>query len=871
MPRYLKSFFACKVPLRFILIVPFVLQIFAAVGLTGWISLHNGQKAVNELATKLQEEASKRVAEGLGRYLESSQTINRINQEAIALGQVDLKDLSSMNRHFWTQRFWLDRVCGSSIYFANTQGEFIGLGWQEDKQWRVGTKVNGKYAQFNTDKRGNATDLFKIYKPYDPRLRPWYREAVKAGTNIWSTFYPDLTRNEMKMSLSQPIYDKSGKLQGVIGVDCLLSSISKFLEEITIGKSGNAFIIDRSGRLIAASSGKVSYEEQKRGIFVSESNNPQIRAIGKYISENFDDLSDIENQKTFEFYYQGEWILSQVTPFREKYGLDWLIVIMVPESDFMETINTNIRITVSLCLGALLLSIGMAILTARWLVRPILITINAADALSRGDWSQRVPESAANELALLAKAFNRTAEQLQTSFSQLEYNASHDALTGLFNQKAFNLKLQEAIKRTKTADIINIRKNTIEENNTNLFAVLFIDLDFFKIINDSLGHLAGDKVLIEVAQRLQSCIIPTDVLARFGGDEFIILLNSIADVADAIRVAEKILQVCEKPFYLDNGRVFISASIGIVLSTILSERSEEFLRDADTALYRAKSNGKAGYRIFDAQMHKEVVERLQLEIDLREAIEQEKLIVFYQPIVDIKTQRTIGFEALVRWEDREGNMIYPAKFIPIAEETGLIVKLDFLVLRQACSQMKNWQKKFNLEQSMFISVNLSGKQFLQSELIEQIEQMICETGIARNLLRLEITESILLSYQEVAKAKMRQMVDSGIKLTIDDFGTGYSSLSSLQQFPFSTLKIDRSFIHNLHENNKNLEIVEAITVLAHKLGMDVVAEGVESSKQLEQLYRIGCENIQGNVFSLPLSSREVTSFLASALSTALRD
>jgi diguanylate cyclase (GGDEF)-like protein len=869
MVRYLKSFFACRLPLGFIVIVPFVLQIFVAVGLTGWISLHNGQKAVNELATKLQEETSQRVVQGLGRYLESSQTINRMNQEAIALGELDLKNFKSMTTHFWTQRFLFDRVCGSSIYFANPQGEFIGLGWQEDKQWRIGTKVNGKYAQYNIDKRGNATNLFKKYKPYDPRARAWYKEAVKAGTDIWSTFYPDLTRNEIKMSLSQPIYDESGKLQGVIGVDCLLSSISKFLQGITIGKSGRAFIIDRSGKLVATSSDEASYKQQRLGLYISKNSNPKIRAISKYLLEYFANLKYINTQKEFEFSYKGERNLLQVTPFKEKHGLDWLIIIMVPESDFMGTINTNTRITVLLCLGALLVSVGIGILTARWLVRPIWITINAADALSQGDWYQRVPESAANELTLLAKAFNRTAEQLKMSFAQLEYNATHDALTGLFNQKAFNLKLQKAIKQSKTADIINITKNTLEENYPHLFAVLFLDLDFFKIINDSLGHLAGDKVLIEVAQRLQTCLKKTDVLARFGGDEFIILLNNVVDIYDVIKVAEQILQVCKEAFYLDNNRVFISTSIGIVLSTILNERSEDFLRDADTALYRAKSDGKAGYKIFDAQMHKEVMARLQLEIDLRNAIENEDLIVFYQPIIDINTQKIIGFEALVRWKDKMGNIISPAKFISIAEETGLIVKLDFLVLRQACSQMKIWQQKFNLEESIFISVNLSGKQFLQSELIEKIEKVIYETGIERHRLKLEITESILLSYQEVTKAKIRQIVASGIKLSIDDFGTGYSSLSSLHQFPFSTLKIDRSFIHNLNENSKNIEIVEAITVLAHKLGMDVIAEGVESSNQLEELYKIGCEKVQGNFFSLPLTAREATIFLAAALPSLL--
>jgi diguanylate cyclase (GGDEF)-like protein len=842
-----------------------VLQIFAAVGLTGWISLYNGQKAVNELATKLREEASERVAQGLRQYLESSQAINRINEENIRFNHVDLENPNSLTRSFWKQRFLFDNVCGAAMYFGNSKGEFIGLGLQEDQNWRIGRagkSTNGKFYRYASDNQGNATDLVRIFQDFDPRKRPWYQDAAAAGKVVWTRPYIDYARQEMKLALAQPIYDKSGKLRGVIGVDCLLSSIGRFLENIKIGKSGKIFIIDRTDKLIANSIGRIPFRLQSRGVKASDSQNFIIAATANHIKDNFGEFSQIVEKKQFDFYLNSQRKIVQVTPFSEKNGLDWLIVVVVPESDFMGTINTNTRITILLCLVALLLSVVMGILTARWLVYPILITINAADALSQGDWYQHVPESKVNELALLAKAFNRTAKQLKNSFVQLEYNASHDALTDLFNQKAFNLKLQEAIKRSKT----NITK---QENHPHLFAILFLDLDFFKLINDSLGHLVGDQVLIEVARRLRNCVSEADVIARFGGDEFIILLQNIVDVDDAIQVANKILQICKQAFDLGNERVFISTSIGIVMSSNFSERPEDFLRDADNALYCAKSSGKAGYRIFDAKMYTETVERLQLEIELRKAIENEDLTTVYQPIIDANTQQIIGFEALVRWQNSTGKIVSPTQFIPVAEETGLIMRLDLLVLRMACLQLKIWQRQFQQQQPFFISVNLSGKQFLQSDLLVQIEKTIDEIGINRSCLKLEITESILINYQEITKAKIRQIVASGIHLTIDDFGTGYSSLSYLHQFPFSMLKIDRSFIHNLGENDENLEIVKAITGLAHNLGMDVVAEGVETKKQLEQLLRIGCKKIQGYFFSPPLSSTEATNFLANDLSQYL--
>ncbi|GAB4239288.1 MAG: hypothetical protein Kow0049_26530 [Stanieria sp.] len=436
------------------------------------------------------------------------------------------------------------------------------------------------------------------------------------------------------------------------------------------------------------------------------------------------------------------------------------------------------------------------------------------------------------------------------AIAKLEYIAYHDNLTGLYNRLAFTEELEQEINRR-------------EQGSQAIFAVLFLDLDGFKLINDSLGHLIGDLLLIAVAKRLQGCLKATDTIARFGGDEFTILLSSIRDISYPIQIAKRIHQVLKQPFNLQEHQVFISTSIGIVLSTTEGKTAEDFLRNADIALYQAKAQGKAIYEIFDHKMHAQTLERLNLETYLWQALEREEFEVYYQPIISLIDEQIVGFEALVRWHHFNQGVIAPAKFIPIAEETGLILDLGWWVFRQACQQMKKWQKEFPQYQSCYVSINLSIKQFSQPNLLIEIEKILAEVGLEKAQLKLEITESIIISNAEVNEQNLKQLKDLGIQLSIDDFGTGYSSLSYLHRFPLNTLKIDRSFINTITQEGINQEIVEVIIVLAHKLGMDVVAEGVETTEQYQQLSLLGCDQVQGYFYSPPISANGVTQLLSS--------
>ena len=426
--------------------------------------------------------------------------------------------------------------------------------------------------------------------------------------------------------------------------------------------------------------------------------------------------------------------------------------------------------------------------------------------------------------------------------SQLLYLAFHDALTGLPNRAAFMNRLRRAMDYSK-------------RHSDYLFAVLFIDLDRFKLINDSLGHIKGDQFLLAIANKLEICVRSIDTAARLGGDEFTILLEGIQDVSDAIKAVERIQQELALPFELDGQEVFTTASIGIALSsTVNYEHPEELLRDADTAMYRAKVLGRARYELFNSDMYANVLAKLQLEAELRRAIERLEFRVYYQPIVSLTKGSILGFEALLRWQHPERGLLNPADFIFLAEETGLIFSIGSWVLNEACRQMQAWRICHHSNSLDKISVNLSLKQFSQPNLIDQIEQVLRSTGLDAANLVLEITEGVIVENGDKATAALLQLREMGIELSIDDFGTGYSSLGDLYNFPISVLKIDRSFISLMSANSKNLEIIEIIITLAQKLGVDVLAEGVETKEQLALLRKLNCEYAQGNFFSVPLNS-----------------
>jgi diguanylate cyclase (GGDEF)-like protein len=436
-----------------------------------------------------------------------------------------------------------------------------------------------------------------------------------------------------------------------------------------------------------------------------------------------------------------------------------------------------------------------------------------------------------------------------------------DALTGLPNRLLFLDHIGRSIERLRA-------------HPDARFAVLFLDLDRFKMINDSLGHLVGDQLLIAFARRLEGCLRASDVvardapehtIARLGGDEFTILLDGIESAGDAVKVADRIQGALALPFNLDGHELFIAASIGITLGEPGYERPEDLLRDADTALYRAKARGKSRYEVFDSAMRAQAVARLQLEEDLRRALERDEFRLYYQPIVTLKEHRLIGFEALLRWQHPQRGLLSPDDFIAIAEESGLILPIGWWALDVAVRQIRDWQRRFPAIRRLMLCVNFSPKQFFQSGLVDRLGRLLLETGMDPHSLKLEITENVIMSDPESAAATLARLRALGVRIGIDDFGTGYSSLSNLRRFPIDTLKIDRSFVHAMNSDVKEMEIVQTILMLAHNLDMDVVAEGVETIHQRDQLQILGCELGQGFYFSKALEGPDAERLLTRCL------
>ena len=433
----------------------------------------------------------------------------------------------------------------------------------------------------------------------------------------------------------------------------------------------------------------------------------------------------------------------------------------------------------------------------------------------------------------------------------LEHQAFHDTLTRLPNRTLFMDRLQHAMARSAR------RHGT--------FAVLFLDLDRFKVVNDSLGHETGDRLLVAVAERLRDCLRPEDTAARFGGDEFIILLEDTTSVHEAVQVAERILGALRAPFRISKREVVVSASIGIVLDHPERQRPAELLRDVDVAMYRAKAKGKATYEVFDLGMNARALERLEREADLRRALARGELRVYYQPKVVLATGRLFGAEALVRWEHPRRGLLLPGEFVPLAEETGLIQAIDRWVLGEACRQARIWHERYPSDPPLLLSVNISARQFLGPDLVADVARVLQETRAVPGSVALEITEGVLMEDVEATIATLQGLKDLGLLLAIDDFGMGYSSLSYLKRFSVNILKIDRAFVAGLGRVPEDTAIVEAVIGLARALGLLVTAEGVETAAQAAQLHALGCTLGQGYYFARPLPSDATEALVAAGL------
>lgn len=505
---------------------------------------------------------------------------------------------------------------------------------------------------------------------------------------------------------------------------------------------------------------------------------------------------------------------------------------------------------VPLPMNFFLLSLGVGLIICLVLLRQIIMVFE------NGKLNTQL-RLTMEKLQLQSTKLEKTNRELQNEIGerkvmekQLIHDSLHDSMTGLPNRVLFLDRLGQAIRSGK-------------RRPDNTFAVLFIDVDQFKVINDSLGHLTGDQLLISVAKRMKSCLRSSDTVARFGGDEFAVLLEITGDKASALVVADKLQQAIKLPFKLDGHELHITASIGIVMNTGGYTSPEEILRDADIAMYEAKASGKSRFEIFDINMRSQAFSRLEMEQELRTALEKREFQLYYQPILSLKTNQLASFEALIRWCHPKRGLILPGEFLPVAEASGLILSIENWVLNEACVQLKQWHEKYPHYGNVSVNVNVSSRQFAQPNFVRDVVAALHKSGLDPETLKLEITENVLISNYSAANVVFAQLRELGIQLQIDDFGSGYSSLGYLQHFPISAVKIDKSFIDGMGKGRKGTELIRAIVSMTRELDMDAIAEGIETNEQLHELKGLLCTFGQGFLLSKPLNKAAAEEILAS--------
>ena len=1113
-----------KTPLRLILIFPFVVQITAAVGLTAWLSIRNGQQAVNKVAGQLREETTARINVEINHLLSTARAVNDLSVKTIHRENLDLGNIRSVEAAYWDYFNTFPEILGVGL--GNAAGDILGMFRRIESDETLyfleysSPETGGRYVSIQLNPQGQAIQSEITDQSIDARERPWYQAAVEAAGPVWTEVYTSISQVEghaLAINASQPIYTSDGQLRGVASVILDLGQISQLLEAIELSPSGQIYILESNGSLIGNSDGNNPVSAHGNRIDrlpATESKNQLVRASAAYLSSLFEgNLGQVNQALQLDFDLAGERQYLQITPIQSGSQLQWFIVVVVPESDFMGQINTNTRNTILLCIVALGLTTGFSVLTAHWVTHVLQQLNQATKDIAEGnlqpeDHWDNITTSRIQEVNDLAHSFLQMAQQLNTSFAALrtseanfrnmaanvpgailryilrpdgtdsvlymspgcyrlweieadavEQNASilwemvdpedlptlqalmmksartletwycewriitpsgspkwlqgkgrpirqpdgtvlwHIVILDVSDRKQAEIQLQDLTNRLELAarsanlgiwewDVVNDRliwddrmyelyglnpedfgeaysawetgvhpddqsasrlaiqhalkgekdfntefrvlwpngtvrhieahamvqrdeagrplrmigvnldisdrkqaeeqlihsalhdsltglpnrallTNRLESamqrsqrSTTYHFAVLFLDLDQFKVINDSLGHQVGDELLLSVAQKLRRIIRPTDLAARLGGDEFVILLEHVPTIEAVIHMAERLLSEFDHVTLIDSHSVFISTSIGIVWGSSAYTKAADLLRDADIALYRAKAQGRRRYEIFDVEMHAQAMKRMTLEHDLRVAIDRQEFVTYYQPIVDLNTLRLLGFEALIRWQHPTRGFISPTDFIPVAEETGLIVPITRWVLQSACEQLVTWQQQCPHLKDLRVSVNLSSQDLRQTHLVESIEKILTQTQLSAHSLTLEITESMLVENTEDAISLLGQLRDLGIRFSIDDFGTGYSSLSYLYNLPADYLKIDQSFVSHMEPGNKNYKIVQAVVSLSDQLQLAAIAEGVETEQQLAWLKEFGCELGQGYLLARPLAPEAATDLLA---------
>lgn len=844
-----------KFALRPVLMVAFTLNILLAVGAIALLARWQGEKSLQTVVKQWQEEKKHHLSSRLTSFLYQAELFNHSQASLLKQNWIASNDLEKL-QYFLANQL---RAYPSLSYgaWATPQGNYVGIARQDQDTFQVeiaGQKTQWRYETYDLNPNGSRGKLQKTFPFYDPRKRPWYQTAIQKKQATWTPVYLWFDQSQLALDAVLPVYNAQGQLLGVADTPLPLAQISQFLQQTSPIQGSKSFIVERSGDLIASSTPETFLRREGQTVKRLQAQNYGDRHLAlasRVLSPKWLGNLQANYPQSFTIRDNHQRFFVYVFTFQHGTAIDWLVYLMVPETAFIQPfqeMNHWIMMATVLILG---LGILLSLFLTRWIATPILEIHQASLAIASGNWHRKVKVSSSQELNNLAQAFNQMAEQLKQAFAGLEHEISHDHLTQLPNRNYLNQFMAKLFQEIPTSD-------------HSEWAVIFIDIDDFKLINDSLGHLEGDELLKQASHRLRTCLSPDNLLARFGGDEFVMILKKIKSHSEVIQIVERVINQFRYPFHLENHQVSINISLGITFSSLGYDHPQELLRDASIALFQAKKAGKNGYQIMTPAMQYPAIQRLQMKTELQEALKQQQFCLYFQPLINLYTQQLVGFETLIRWRHPERGLVSPQEFIPLAEETGLIEWIDLWVLNAACQQIEQWQEILDITDPLFLTFNFSPLALKNPEIATKIANILQHYHLPHWRLKLEITESNFVNNLEDERT-LYDLQSLGLEFCLDDFGTGYSSLSRLQCLPIQTLKIDRSFIHRLDPQQSDMKhglaVVKTIIHLAHDLRMTVVAEGIEKAFQVKQLQELGCDYGQGYYFARPLPVQDATKLL----------
>nr|WP_316638512.1 EAL domain-containing protein [uncultured Roseateles sp.] len=822
--------------LRIAIAVPFALILAITVALQAASQQEQVSRLIDKESDRLLDAVTETTRHRLADFLEEPFRIQQSLADAVSRhGLYRGGDLSSVYRYLLGvyRDLYQARSQISVMSFGSEQGEYAGLRRESGGGFTLMLKDASTAGRLRIYQGELAGPVAAEFPGYDPRVRPWYEPVAKSGKAGWSAIYTNMDeRAEIAISAMSPVMQQD-KLLGVVEADIKLDGLNQFLRNDAERGRGLIFIVDLEGRLVAQSErGSVVAEGgggTRRGerLPMAESPSPLIRAVAEQVMQ-----APTESGAGFRLSLAGELHFCRVTPYSDVRGLDWRIVALVPESDLLGDVRESSRRAILGILGFAMLGLLLGLWVIGRVTRPILRTAEAANRLAGGHWRSAIDQTGAlRETAILVRAFNEMADRLQRSFNELREQLVHDNLTHLLTRRG----LLEQIDWLEPRPAV----------------LTLVGLDAFRAINDNVGYGTGDRLLQAITERMRARL-PTPVLmARLGGDEFALLHLGLPDAPPpaAADLGALVLALFDGPFAAGNDELVVTASVGVVDGLLRPDALPDWLRSASIALGEAKRRGRGQCVLFEAGMLEQSLQRAQLANELRHALEREQFLVYYQPVIELASGRVTGAEALLRWASPQRGMVSPALFIPVAEESDLILALGDWVLHQATQDIA--QRLAQLAPDFELHVNVSARQLIQSDFPRTLHHALQSSGLPPQHLTLELTESLLIGEDIVIEQRLRDIRALGIRIAIDDFGTGYSSLAYLSRLPFDSLKIDQSFVRKLSNSSQDTAIVTAVLHMARGFEVEVVAEGVETFAEAQLLRNMGCSHAQGYFFGRP--------------------